>query len=184
MNTDEPENLSANMTDKVTIQLAEDVDIADSLIIKNPLFLGDAAVNGSKLSIKIADSMVPPASLELGCSYSAGKAVFNLWAPTSSSAVLNLYKVYDADKADYTVPMVKDSKTGVWSVEFSEVDCDGMFYDFTLENSKGIVTVLDPYAKSMALYHGKGGAGRAAVVDTNRRSRRGDGGGFGGAADG
>lgn len=167
VNTDEPENLSANMTDKVTIQLAEDVDIADSLIIKNPLFLGDAAVNGSKLSIKIADSMIPPASLELGCSYSQGKAVFNLWAPTSSSAVLNLYKVYDANKPDYTVPMTKDSKTGVWSVEFSEVDCDGMFYDFTLENSKGIVTVLDPYAKSMAVYHGKGGAGRAAVVDLN-----------------
>lgn len=166
-NTNSPSDLTVNMTTDVTIELAEEIDIADSLIVKNSLFMGDANVNSSKIAIEIADSMVPDSSLELGCNYSEGKATFNLWAPTSSSATLNLYKKATNKTADYKVPMTKDVKTGVWSVTYSEVDCDGMFYDYTLENSKGTVTVLDPYAKSMACYKGNGGSGRAAIVDLN-----------------
>ena len=40
-----------------------------------------------------------------------------------------------------------------------------MFYDFTLTNAKGTVTVLDPYARSMAAYKNEGGNGRAAIVN-------------------
>ena len=61
--------------------------------------------------------------------------------------------------------MKKNEANGVWSAEFSQVDPDGMFYDFTLQNSKGSVTVLDPYARSMSADRKRGGAGRAAVIN-------------------
>lgn len=164
-NTLDPSNPLDNMTRNVSIVLTENADIADSLLVKNPAFRGDAAVNNSKIAIEAAENMSPSSDVELGCIYKDGKAVFNLWAPTSSSAVLNLYKKGDADKADYTVAMNKNAKNGVWTVEFSQVDPDGMFYDFTLQNSKGSVTVLDPYARSMSAARKRGGAGRAAVIN-------------------
>ena len=159
-----PSNPMDNMTRNVSIVLAENAGIADSLIVKNPDFRGEAAVNGTKIAIETAEAHSPSSDVELGCVYKDGKAVFHLWAPTSSSVSLNLYKTA-ADKADYTVDMKKNEANGVWSAEFSQVDPDGMFYDFTLQNSKGSVIVLDPYARSMSADRKRGGAGRAAVIN-------------------
>lgn len=164
-NTLAPDNPSDNMTRNVSIILSEMADIADSLIVKNPVFLKDAPVNNAKIAIKAAESMSPASDVELGCLYKDGRAVFNLWAPTSSSATLNLYKKSDADKADYTATMKKNEENGVWTVAFDQVDSDGFFYDFTLQNAKGSVTVLDPYARSMSADRKGAGAGRAAVIN-------------------
>jgi len=156
-----------NYTKNVTVKLASKCDISDSLKVVNAAFAGECAVNNQKLAVKLADANLPGTDVQLGAVYAKGKVDFNLWAPTSSSASANIYKNASSSKADYTVTLTKNAKTGVWSGEFSSVDPDGMFYDFTLTNSKGKVTVLDPYAKSMAAYNGKGGAGRGAIVDLN-----------------
>lgn len=156
-----------NFTSRILIKLNEKVSVSDSLAVSNAAFRGTVAVDSRKLSVKLAESMIPGADVELGAAYSNGKVRFNLWAPTSSNVRVNIYKKGDASKADYTVPMTFDSSTGVWTAEFSRVNPDGMFYDYTLQNSKGLVTVLDPYAKSMAAYKNLGGCGRAAIVDLN-----------------
>lgn len=165
VNADFPSELSHNMAKRITITLSEDVSISDALVLKNPSFLSDVKVNSSKLAVKLADSHIPAVNEKLGCIYSNGSATFKLWAPTSSSAVLNLYKTSSQKDADYAIPMEMNQKTGVWSVEFSETDPDGMYYDYTLQNAKGIVTVLDPYASSMAVDYSDGKFVRAAVID-------------------
>lgn len=164
-NADSPADISQNMAKNILITLSQDVSVSDSLAVKNPSFLSEATVNSTNLAVKLAESMVPPVNEALGCVYSSGSATFKLWAPTSSGAVLNLYKTSSQKKSDYSVPMQMNPKTGVWSASFSEVDPDGMFYDYTLKNSKGTVTVLDPYASSMAVDYGKGEFVRAAVID-------------------
>jgi pullulanase len=164
-NTKDPENMEKNMIDTITIKLAENADVSSRLTVSNPVFRGSSVVNSTKLAVKLAEKAVPFADTVLGCTYKNGSAVFNLWAPTSSDAVLNLYKNDAAADPDYTVLMTKNDRTGVWSAVFAGADPDGMFYDFTLQNAHGTVTVLDPYAKSMAAYLNKGGAGRAAVID-------------------
>ena len=163
-NTNKPKNPELNMTSDVTIVLAENANVVEKLIVKNPQFFSDAAVSNTDLAIEIANSKIPSKETVLGCTLNDGTAEFNLWAPTSSSATVNIYKIADAAKPDYTVDMTMNDKTGVWSAVFDAEDPDGFFYDYTLKNSKGIVTVLDPYALSMAAFNGSG-AGRGAIVN-------------------
>ncbi len=168
-NTDSPENSVYNYTKHVTITLAQSAGAADALIVSNPAFEGAKEVDSTKLAVQLAESAVPGTDAVLGMSYDSRNksASFTLWAPTSSAAYLNLYRSDRAAAADYTVPMTLDAASGVWSCTFAQVDPDGLFYDFTLTNAKGTVTVLDPYARSMAAYRNQGGSGRAAVVDMN-----------------
>jgi len=164
-NTDSPDDLKRNMAERVTVRLAEQADVNKKLTVANPVFRGTAVVNSVKLALAAAEKTVPSADTVLGCTYAGGKAVFTLWAPSSSEAVLNLYRSGAARIPDFTEVMKKNEQTGVWTASFSAADPDGMFYDFTLRNSHGTVTVLDPYARSMAAYKNDGGTGRAAVVD-------------------
>lgn len=159
------DNAADNWTDKVTLTLAEDVLISDELIVSNPKFFGTTNVNSQKLAIQLCETTVPAKDVKLGATYSNKTVQFNLWAPTSSKVSVNLYKTGDAAEADFTVPMTLNTKTGVWSGSFNKVDPDGYFYDYTITNSKGTVTALDPYAKSMAAYKNNGSIGRAAIVD-------------------
>lgn len=168
-NAESPDDLSKNYARRLVIQLKEPVNASDALVLQNPIFEGSKDIDGSKLAVQLAEKTVPSKDAVLGAVYDAKtkSASFSIWAPTSSEATLNLYKNDQAVKADYTVPMVLDAKTGVWSVSFATVDPDGLFYDISLKNSKGSVTVLDPYARSMAAYRNTGGSGRAAVVNMN-----------------
>ncbi|WP_294430239.1 alpha-amylase family glycosyl hydrolase [uncultured Treponema sp.] len=164
-------NPEDNMADHVTVELADNADISENLTVSNPAFLSEAKVNSQKLAFELAEKTVPADDVVLGASYSNKSVAFRLWAPTSSSAIVNLYKKGDAKSADFTVSMEKDASNGVWTAVFNKVDPDGFFYDYTLTNSKGTVTVLDPYARSMAAYHNDGTLGRGAVVDlTSARS--------------
>lgn len=164
-NTKHPDDPSLNMTADIMIVLKDKANISETFYVKNEKFMGDAKVSSSDLAVKIAEKTVPSKTESLGCTFDGTKATFTLWAPTSSSCVLNLYETGSADSAWKTFEMKENAKTGVWSYVYEGSDIDGKFYDFTLENSKGKVTVLDPYAKSMAAYDGKGGSGRAAVVN-------------------
>ena len=81
------------------------------------------------------------------------KASFVLWAPTSSSVVLNLYNKDQLAEPTKSIDMNFDAATGTWTVETNE-NIDGWFYDYTVTNNRGTNKVLDPYAKSMAAYRG------------------------------
>lgn len=161
-NTQSPKDLAQNYTKNVTIQLGEGVSISEKLSLNNEAFLGSAKISTVKLAVSIADSMTPAADEKLGCIYKDGAASFKIWAPTSSTVVLNLYSGATGT-ASSTTPMTMDAKTGVWS---ANVACtDGTFYDYTVTNSKGTQNVLDPYALSMSANKGDGAIGRAAVID-------------------
>ena len=162
-NTNSPKNPKVNMTKDVTIALAENANVVEKLMVKNPSFFSDASVDSTDLAVEIANSKMPSQDTVLGCTLNGASAEFNLWAPTSSSATVNIYKTANASKPDYTVEMAMDEKTGVWSAVFDAENPDGLFYDYTLRNAKGVVNVLDPYALSMAAFSGAG-IGRAAIV--------------------
>lgn len=167
VNADSPADLSQNMAKNILLMLKQNVSVSDSLVVKNPSFLADAKVNGTNLAVKLAETMVPAANEVLGCVYSNGSASFKLWAPTSSDVTLNIYKTSSQKSPDYRVYMEMNPKTGVWSGTFDRIEPDGLFYDYTIKNSKGTVTVLDPYASSMAVDYGKGDFVRAAIIDFN-----------------
>lgn len=158
-------NPDDNMAEHVTITLAQPVEVSDSLSVSNPAFLSAVAVNSQKLALELSEKTVPPADVVLGATYEQGSVTFRLWAPTASKVSANLYKKDSAKSPDFTVPLSKDSETGVWTAVFDKADPDGFFYDYTVTNAKGTLTVLDPYARSMAAYHNDGTVGRGAVVD-------------------
>lgn len=162
-NSQSPKDLSQNFTKNLTIQLGREVGVADKITLSNEVFLAPANVSLTKLSVQIADSMTPPMDEELGCIYSDGKALFKLWAPTASAAKVNLYSDANSKTPTSTFDMTFDGKTGLWTL--STEAGDATFYDYTLTNSKGTVTVLDPYAKSMSENRGDGSIGRAAIID-------------------
>lgn len=166
-NTESPTDLANNFARKITIQLSEAVSASDALILSNPVFEGDKKIDGTKLAVKMAEAAMPAKDAALGALYdSAEKSVsFNLWAPTSSSVSVNVYMEDSAAKADYTLPMAFNAKTGVWTAVFAELDPNGFFYDFSVTNAKGTVIALDPYARSMAAYRNQGGSGRGAIID-------------------
>ena len=161
----QPENLNLNMTADVMVVLKDKASVSKNLILKNPKFLSDFNISSTDLAIQLAEKTLPKKDQLLGCSFDGSKAVFNLWAPTASACSLNLYENSLDQEASKTFEMSYNSKTGIWSYEYEGNDIDGKFYDYSLVNSKGKKNILDPYAKSMAAYEGKGGAGRAAVVN-------------------
>lgn len=163
VNADSPKDPYMNFTKNITVYLDQECSIGDALTLKNPNFLSGAKVSSTKLSIQIAEKRVPPANEALGCQFDGEKAVFKLWAPTSSSCKLRVYYPTDQNKegvmpVDFGA-MDFNPKTGVWSYTYSGNDINGHQYDYVLENSKGTVVVLDPYAKSMSP------EGRACVVN-------------------
>ncbi len=77
------------------------------------------------------------------------KTTFKVWAPTSSELKLNLYNTGDyrtETQPAETIAMQKADK-GVWQVTVDR-DLDGVYYTYTVTNSKGTNEVVDPYAKS------------------------------------
>ncbi len=77
------------------------------------------------------------------------KTTFKVWAPTSTKMVLNLYKTgdYTKEKAPYASYEMQKGEKGVFSYAANE-DLDGVYYTYTVTNSKGTNEVVDPYAKS------------------------------------
>ena len=75
--------------------------------------------------------------------------IFKVWAPTSTRVLLNLYRSGNPDEEkepNKTVEMEKGDK-GVFACTIPE-DLDGMYYTYTVTNSKGTNELVDPYAKS------------------------------------
>lgn len=115
---------------------------------------------------------------DLGATYHNGSVTFKLWAPTATSVTANVYDKDDATQYIGNVNLTKDSY-GVWvaDVEPSDLnvsDLKGYFYQYQVTNFGATKAVLDPYAKSMAVFRvntkGETGpdgdpVGKAAIVD-------------------
>ena len=74
---------------------------------------------------------------------------FKLWAPTSTAVKVNIYNSgnYDSDKQPKATYDMALGDKGVYSYTVNE-DLDGLYYTYTVTNSKGTNEVVDPYAKS------------------------------------
>ena len=77
---------------------------------------------------------------------------FKVWAPTSTKMVLNLYKSgeYMTEKEPYETHEMERGEKGVYAITLPE-DLDGVYYTYTVTNSKGTNEVTDPYAKSAGI---------------------------------
>lgn len=82
---------------------------------------------------------------------------FKVWAPTSSSMKLNLYQTGDYINDTTPIEVVDMTKKdkGIFETTISR-DLDGVYYTYTVTNSKGTNEIIDPYAKSAGL-NGKRG---------------------------
>ncbi|MDD5933893.1 MAG: type I pullulanase [bacterium] len=89
---------------------------------------------------------------------------FKVWAPTSSSMKLNLYKTgdYINDKTPIEVVDMTRKEKGIFETTVSR-NLDGVYYTYTVTNSKGVNEIIDPYAKSAGL-NGK----RGMVINFNK----------------
>lgn len=157
-----------NLANRVRITLGKEVDISRSFAVSHPVFEAPCKIDASDLMWKIAEQTIPTSDVKLGCTYDANtnNASFVLWAPSSTSVILNLYDKDGLVEPTKTVKMSFDKKTGLWTAKTTE-NINGWFYDYTITNSRGTNKALDPYAKSMAAYRNEGGSGRAAIVDIN-----------------
>ncbi|WP_339316370.1 pullulanase [Paenibacillus sp. FSL R10-2734] len=122
---------------------------------------------------------------DLGATYNADKtATFKLWAPKASSVVANVYDKNDSNVLVGSVDLTLGEQ-GVWSVNLKSADLTGattndvrgFFYQYEVTNDGVTNKVLDPYAKSMAVFTtdttgaaGAGGdiVGKAAIVDLSQ----------------
>lgn len=101
---------------------------------------------------------------ELGTRYSEDETLFRLWAPLATSVTVNLYAQGTDIHPYQQVELIKGSK-GVWTAVV-EGDLWVRFYNFTVTNYGVSKTILDPYAKSMAVTtEDHTATGKGAVVD-------------------
>lgn len=131
---------------------------------------------------RMLDEMYNYTGDDLGATYNADKtATLKLWAPKASSVVVNVYDKNDSNVLVGSVDLTSGDQ-GVWSVDLKPTDLTGtttndvrgFFYQYEVTNDGVTNKVLDPYAKSMAVFTmdttgaaGAGGdtVGKAAIVD-------------------
>jgi pullulanase len=134
---------------------------------------------------RMLDEMYNYTGDDLGATYNADKtATLKLWAPKASSVVVNLYDKNDSNVQVGSVDLTRGEQ-GVWSVHLKPTDLTGttatdvrgFFYQYEVTNDGVTNKVLDPYAKSMAVFTvdtkgvaGVGGdtVGKAAIVDLSQ----------------
>lgn len=116
---------------------------------------------------------------DLGATYHQGKATLKLWAPKASQVTVQFYDKNDSTLLMGSLELVKGEK-GVWAVEVEPSDFEGVsdlkgyFYQYEVTHDGTTKKVLDPYAKSMAIFRvdseGNAGpdgdtVGKAAIID-------------------
>ncbi|MEK4063696.1 MULTISPECIES: pullulanase [Paenibacillus] len=165
-----------------------EVDTAAFDLGKTPL---SVSFSGKTVSAsggwRMIDEMYNYTGDDLGAEYNAAEksATLKLWAPVASSVVANVYDKSDATKLVGHISLTKGEQ-GVWSAKLKasdltgapgESDVSGYYYQYEVTNDGVMKQVLDPYAKSMAVFTvdttgaaGAGGdtVGKAAIVDLSR----------------
>lgn len=123
---------------------------------------------------------------DLGATYHKGDATLKIWAPKATQVVANFYDKDDATQNIGSLNLIKGDK-GVWSVvATSEAlgveDLRGCLYQYEVTHGGVAKKVLDPYAKSMAIFRvdssgnvGPDGddVGKAAIVDLTQTNPEG-----------
>ena len=97
---------------------------------------------------------------DLGANWTAEKTLFRLWAPTATSAHVNLYVTGDPDANDLIRQIrMKRDVNGTWVAEASG-DLQGTYYTFGVTVRRKRVEACDPYARTTGV-NGR----RAMVID-------------------
>lgn len=168
-------NRRANYTNRVILKLESELPAGIPLAVRHPEYFAPQRIDTSALVSILGDRTVPPRDLELGALYDpAAKSVtFRVWSPFASRVTARLWTrsvtvTGPNTPPDFTVELVKDQATGVWSGVFNQRDPDGLFYDYLVATAEGTRPALDPYAKSMDAYMNEGGVGRGAIVDLSK----------------
>jgi len=104
---------------------------------------------------------------DLGLTYTAGRSVFKLWAPTAEAVQMLLYTEGEGGQPTRTQAMEYGGE-GVWKAAFEE-DLLGQFYAFQVKiNGEWSVEAPDPYAKAVGV-NGE----RGMVVDLKTTNPKG-----------
>lgn len=154
-----------NYANRITITLEEEVEVGPQITLSHPEYLAPIAVSAAGLVAAYADRTIPAPDYALGAIYNDGGVEFRVWSPFARSVTARIYTATFQPAPEFEVPLVLNESTGVWSGTFNEVDPNGLFYDYLI-NQGGIErAALDPYAMSMDAYRDEGGNGRGAIVD-------------------
>ncbi|MEK3987384.1 pullulanase [Paenibacillus sp. FSL K6-3166] len=170
----------------ITSKTSIEVDTAAFDLDKVPLSVTYSGKTVSAASgWRMLDEMYNYTGDDLGATYNADKtATLKLWAPKASSVVVNVYDKNDSNVLVGSVDLTSGEQ-GVWSVKLKPNDLTGtttndvrgFFYQYEVTNDGVTNKVLDPYAKSMAVFTvdttgaaGVGGdtVGKAAIVDLSQ----------------
>jgi len=118
------------------------------------------------------EQTIPQKDTPLGARYDrkTKSCSFALWAPSCERVTLNIYRHAHDSESCAVVPLAYEAATGLWHGSFAGEDPEGWFYTYTVQNSAGINTVLDPYACALAAYRHDGAVGRAVIVDLQKAS--------------
>jgi pullulanase len=96
---------------------------------------------------------------DLGVTYSPGKTVFKIWAPTATAVKLRLYAAGEGGKATQIIQLNK-AEQGVWEMTIKQ-DLKNRYYTFQVKiNDRWLQERPDIYAKAVGV-NGK----RGMVVD-------------------
>lgn len=169
VNAGVPDDRSKNYARRIIVTLGQKPDLSKGIDVSHPEYLAPRAVLTHAVAIAQAEETTPPADYPLGAIYDPAKksVEFRLWAPLAEEVTVRIYKTSEGSKADWTLPLAKNQKTGVWTRLFADTDPDMFFYEYIVKNGGTSTLVLDPNARSMDVFKGTG-PGRAAIVDLGR----------------
>lgn len=134
---------------------------------------------------KLLDEVYNYTGDDLGATYNKadGSAMLKLWAPKASKVTVDVYDKNNSATLVKSLDLTQ-GEHGVWSTELTPsdlgggiTDVRGYYYQYEVTNNGVTSKVLDPYAKSMAVFTvnskgepGAGGdtVGKAAIVDLSQ----------------
>lgn len=170
---------------KATIRSGTAVELDTAAFTFNQLPL-QVTYNGKTVPAssgwRLLDSLYNYTGDDLGATYndSSKSAQLKLWAPLASKVTAVFYDKANANTKVGEIDLTQGEK-GVWSVTVNPsdlgtgvTDVRGYYYQYEVTNNGVMKKVLDPYAKSMAVFtvNTKGEApegvdtvGKAAIVD-------------------
>ncbi len=93
---------------------------------------------------------------DLGVTYTPSATTFKVWAPTATRMRLCLYDSgsssdYDGGSDDYRGYNMVYQPGGIWQVTIDKQNLNGRYYNYTVYNSLGTNTVVDPYAHACGI---------------------------------
>jgi len=112
---------------------------------------------------------------DLGAIYKDNKVNFKLWAPLAEDIILIIYDKNDSSKSILERHMQKLDK-GLWYTTLSNRDIaddpNGYFYQYRVINPHFTKLVLDPYAKSMAIFNNSTDkVGKGAIINPSKTGK-------------